>query len=207
MRPSFTLPVLVTSAFLIAMPIISHAGQTQTKLDSNGNLMFEVAPQSAMIANTATFKMMHDGPIVMPPGDTAACNGNTEGAVRYNKASKNFEGCDGNNWRSFWPKGLSGNFAGWPDAIMCNINANMILVLIHDEIATPYAGLGNVHIYHSAGTYTGDTIAIAFDLSGNYKDATGVWPSAVLGAGDCATSMTNIINAGRTFNFAAPYPH
>ena len=62
--------------------------------DNNGT---QDAPKIGVGTYKPQAKMHVKGSIIVG-NDTNTCNSNTEGAIRYDKPSKKFQGCDGTNW-------------------------------------------------------------------------------------------------------------
>ena len=55
------------------------------------------APKIGMGTYKPQAKLHVNGSIIIA-NDTNTCNNDTEGAIRYNRPSKQFQGCDGSNW-------------------------------------------------------------------------------------------------------------
>ena len=55
------------------------------------------APKVGMGTYKPQAKLHVNGSIIIA-NDTSTCNNDTEGAIRYNKPTKKFQGCDGTNW-------------------------------------------------------------------------------------------------------------
>jgi len=98
LRTPFLKIVLFTALLFtgFSSPSFAQTATTQTMMDADGNLQFDVASGSS----GNSFKMNKDGTFRMPSGDAAPCDAAHAGSMRWNSTTVHFEGCNGTAWTS-----------------------------------------------------------------------------------------------------------
>ena len=74
-----------------------------TSSTDSDTILLGIAGSSTPKIGMGTYKpqaKLHVNGSIIIANDTNTCNNDTEGAIRYNRPSKKFEGCDGTNWVS-----------------------------------------------------------------------------------------------------------
>ena len=198
MRRTLFCLVMTLTGLLLLSPLSAQAEQTQTKLDSSGNLEFDVVDPATSI--TKKFYMNKDGPLVLPPvaPDPSTYPDCTQpGAVRLNDATKTIEGCIyagvGGGVVKFAWTGLQQSpiqalknaygISGAPDYVVCK-PGGLAWVFKLENMGNDVGGVAGAHMsYYFSGSSNHQTQDVYYDINGNYV---GLYsPGSQFQASDC----------------------